>query len=434
MEYYELSEFKNKIIALLKGYEFENAELDYEHNYSMVADHFPRNNFQVLLNYYKEKQERGEIARIEEQQKQLQRVVAENESSKETQYQANTQNVKVVKQASCVEVEDIMKLIKDYREGEIEPVTSKHIERWINQFELEIQKQLLTELLVVLKETYYSKERVLNFLDAVIQCKELTGPNTLSFWGNANFLQIQKNGQSQKEMLNLFRGVMREKYNVDFTENAKGVSDGVYVYLDDAIFSGQRVSLDLEAWVRNSAPIKAIVHIVTIASHSLGQYHAEMTLKQTIAESKKNITIRFWWTKLIENRLRHKDTSQVLWPTGNILREQLVKKYLSSSQRFPFTPRIASNSHWPFSSEGGRCLLEREMLLAGLRIRNFCQNPSDALRPLGFSPFGLGFGSTVVTYRNCPNNCPLAFWWGDSQVSGPLTKWYPLFPRKTYEQ
>jgi hypothetical protein len=34
----------------------------------------------------------------------------------------------------------------------------------------------------------------------------------------------------------------------------------------------------------------------------------------------------------------------------------------------------------------------------------------------------LGFGSTIVTFRNCPNNAPLAFWAGDP--------WYPLFPRK----
>jgi hypothetical protein len=35
----------------------------------------------------------------------------------------------------------------------------------------------------------------------------------------------------------------------------------------------------------------------------------------------------------------------------------------------------------------------------------------------------LGFGSTLVTFRNCPNNCPLAFWAG--------YPWYPLFQRKT---
>lgn len=35
----------------------------------------------------------------------------------------------------------------------------------------------------------------------------------------------------------------------------------------------------------------------------------------------------------------------------------------------------------------------------------------------------LGFGSLIVTFSNCPNNAPLAFW-----VDSP---WYPLFPRAT---
>jgi hypothetical protein len=35
----------------------------------------------------------------------------------------------------------------------------------------------------------------------------------------------------------------------------------------------------------------------------------------------------------------------------------------------------------------------------------------------------LGFGSLIVTFRNCPNNTPLALWAGDP--------WYPLFPRIT---
>jgi hypothetical protein len=69
-----------------------------------------------------------------------------------------------------------------------------------------------------------------------------------------------------------------------------------------------------------------------------------------------------------------------------------------------------------------------------LRIRSFSQNPSPSLRPLGFGPFGVGFGSLFVTYRNCPNNAPLALWWGDPDAdpSHPFSKWRPLVPRKTY--
>jgi hypothetical protein len=76
-----------------------------------------------------------------------------------------------------------------------------------------------------------------------------------------------------------------------------------------------------------------------------------------------------------------------------------------------------------FSSEAGRDLLEQQLLKAGLQIREECQYLKENHRPLGYMKLKtLGFGSLLVTFRNCPNNCPLAFW-----VDDP---WYPLFPRK----
>jgi hypothetical protein len=64
------------------------------------------------------------------------------------------------------------------------------------------------------------------------------------------------------------------------------------------------------------------------------------------------------------------------------------------------------------------------LLVAGVRIRDMCPNLKENHHPLGYSVLKtLGFGALVVTYRNCPNNCPLAFW-----ADWP---WEPLFPRKT---
>jgi hypothetical protein len=76
-------------------------------------------------------------------------------------------------------------------------------------------------------------------------------------------------------------------------------------------------------------------------------------------------------------------------------------------------------------------VLEREFLIAGTQIRSQ-GNVSAVNRPLGHGYYGLGFGSTLVTYRNCPNNCPLALWWGDPTATSGALKWYPLLPRKNY--
>ncbi|WP_449265039.1 phosphoribosyltransferase-like protein, partial [Escherichia coli] len=56
-----------------------------------------------------------------------------------------------------------------------------------------------------------------------------------------------------------------------------------------------------------------------------------------------------------------------------------------------------------------------------------CPNLSATQRPLGHITLDtLGFGSLIVTFRNCPNNAPLALWVGEP--------WYPLFPRTTNSQ
>ena len=59
-----------------------------------------------------------------------------------------------------------------------------------------------------------------------------------------------------------------------------------------------------------------------------------------------------------------------------------------------------------------------------MRIREMCPHLNQYQRPLGNMVLDtLGFGSMIVTFRNCPNNAPLALWTGDP--------WYPLFQRTT---
>src|SRR5262249_38191325 len=77
-----------------------------------------------------------------------------------------------------------------------------------------------------------------------------------------------------------------------------------------------------------------------------------------------------------------------------------------------------------YSNDEGRQLLETEFLKAGARIRQQCPNLGPTQRPLSHMTLEtLGFGSLIVTFRNCPNNAPLALWCGHP--------WYPLFPRAT---
>ncbi len=320
--------------------------------------------------------------------------------------------------------------IKTYRTGELVQPTPAHVERWLNQFTPVNQLPFLREINHVFKQTFITKDNVETFLQGLVTNEKLAGNNPAAYWQSAHFLKIQQNGQSQKEMLKLFGKCLSDKYGLDLDKC--GRDGGDYIYLDDVLFSGNRVGNDLKEWIINDAPQAAKVHVIVAVLHKGGSYLATRKLEGVIKESGKKIKVIYWRALEIENRKYYKNSSGVLWPTA-IPDVAEVQAYMELPSKYPFEPRQASNVVVdPFFSEQGRQVLEREFLIAGAKIISRCENPKASMRPLGFSRFGIGFGSTIVTYRNCPNNCPLALWWGDPEATSGALHWYPLLQRKTY--
>lgn len=332
-------------------------------------------------------------------------------------------------------LESIALTTADYRAGDLPRPTAQHVDRWVCQFGAEVQLPLLRELDHVLKQTYFSRAKVKCYFGRQITLAEITGNNPCDYWRSTNFLNIQQHGHSQAEILKLFGEALRTLCGLDI--NQCGADGGDFIYLDDVLFTGRRISTDLSSWLADAAPDQGKVLVLVLAAHRLGEWQIAQRLQDCAIAADKNIEFDFWAALHIENRKNYRATAEVLWPVA-IPDDPALQAYMAEEQRFPFEPRPPGGAleHPIFSSEDGRQLLERELLLAGMRIRSFCQNPSRALRPLGFSPFGLGFGSLIVTYRNCPNNVPLALWWGDPEAgpNHPFSKWYPLLPRITYEQ
>ena len=319
--------------------------------------------------------------------------------------------------------------IKTYRVGEIEP-TPEHVDRWLNQFTPAQQLPFLREFDHVIKQGFCTQESVVGFLRKLVSNTKLAGADPVAYWSAANILNIQQNGQSQKEMLQLFATCLKEECHLDL--GTCGKPGGEFICLDDVLFSGNRVGNDLEPWIINDAPQSATVHVIVAAQYSSGTYLVGRRLTEIVRQSGKQITIRYWRAFEIENQKRYKNRSGVLWPVG-IPNDAEVQAYIALPSKFPFEPRqsIASVAS-PFSSEAGRQVLESEFLIAGAKIRALSENPKQSMRPLGFSPFGIGFGAMIATYRNCPNNCPLAIWWGDPEATSGALHWYPLLPREGY--
>jgi hypothetical protein len=203
-----------------------------------------------------------------------------------------------------------------------------------------------------------------------------------------------------------------------------GKTPSCYVYIDDGLFSGNHILADLKDWLTDKAPNDATVHVIVIALHRGGQYYARINLERAAQALKKKIKCTWWRIVTLEDRRTYINNSDVLRPTS-IPTDQVTQAYVQAMTYKPVlrTPPGTGDLKI-FSSEEGRNLLEQEFLAKGAYIRTVCPLLNQYQRPLGNMVLEtLGFGSTIVTFRNCPNNAPLVFWAGNP--------WNPLFSRKT---
>jgi hypothetical protein len=315
----------------------------------------------------------------------------------------------------------------DYRKNELdEPFTADHVLTWVDQFDAKDRLPTLAELSHVLRQTYFPEARVTKFLSGLVKNAKLTGEDPAKFWKSAGVLDVQRGGSSQTELLERFNSVLQKQIGLDL-EECEGTSNS-FIYLDDAVFTGNRVLYDLQRWIENEAPQKARVDIVVLALHEGGDYYATQKLSEAAKHAGKTITTKMWSIRRIENRKAYKNSSEVLWPAKLPEGNDEIDAYVQMLKDAGYPPALRVQGGTPkdsvFSGEAGREALESSLLEAGVRVRSMCPNLTDTARPLGYSKLStLGFGATVVTSRNCPNNCPLALW-----VSEP---WYPLFRRKT---
>ncbi len=287
----------------------------------------------------------------------------------------------------------------DYRNDELGPFPAEHVTRWTEQFSAEDRLGLLAELDHVLKKTYFSESVVTDFLQSLAKESKLVGGDPVGFWRGAGVLDIQQGGNSQKEMLERFGAVLREQFGMDLQDCA-GTS-GNFVYVDDAIYTGNRVRRDLEPWISGGAPVKATVHVIVNALHA-GSYYAAQQFDKAVKAAGKDITFTWWRAKSVENRKFYRNQSEILWPS-EIPEEGPVAAYVKTLSDAGFPPEKRAKGGTPkdsvFSGEEGRALLERVFLESGVRIRSMCPNLKESARPLGFSLLKtLGFGATVVTY------------------------------------
>jgi len=312
-------------------------------------------------------------------------------------------------------------LIADYRAGEIPTLDSVHVDRWVSQFPSAVREPILLELLHVFGRTYFTRANVQTFIDSIVLNANFVGPNPGQFWQGVKVLNLQTAGNSQRDMIALLAESLQRQCGLALT--SCGVTPHTYLYLDDVLFSGGRIRSDLVNWVTGIAPAKAKLAVLIIGSHTLGQWYSGNKIVEAAKAAGKTIDLSWWRAVAFEDRKSEINNSDVLRPVA-VPADPATQAYVASLGGAPLIRAVGGKSPLGiFSGEAGRHLLEQEFLAAGVRVRGVCPYFDKYMRPLGRMMFeSLGFGSTIVTYRNCPNNAPLVFW-----ADHP---WYPLFPRK----
>lgn len=171
--------------------------------------------------------------------------------------------------------------------------------------------------------------------------------------------------------------------------------------------------------------------IIFIGTHSNGEDFAVKTLNN------KGINFKLWKLFQVDNYNSNMNNSDVYWPTRwtdeELRNESLLAKYINTIIKPRFQPQWRFPLHYIganriFSSSQARDKIEKEFLIAGLKILD---QTNSSIQPFGFLKLtGFGFGATVMSWRNVPNNTPICIWWGNPENPGGLGAWYPLMRRR----
>ena len=211
-------------------------------------------------------------------------------------------------------LQSIADMTADYRAGEIPKPAPAHVERWIAQFADPVQQPILAEMEHVLGRTYLPKTKVEAFLEMLVSNPKIAGADPCAFWRGVKFLDIQCRGNSQRDMLALFSAALQKKCGITIAQ-CGGSGSTTFVYLDDVLFTGNRILKDISGWITSTAPPAAQVHVITMGLHTGGQSYAKGKIDAAAKAAGKSITLTWWHSVEIEDRKVHTDTSDVLRPT-----------------------------------------------------------------------------------------------------------------------
>lgn len=99
-------------------------------------------------------------------------------------------------------------IIKGFRKDSLEiELNQEHVHKWISQFNVDTQEIILNETVHILEKWYFDEDKILIFLNEVIQYLQKGNENRIeenSLKGIC-FLDIQESGKSQSQLVKMLR-------------------------------------------------------------------------------------------------------------------------------------------------------------------------------------------------------------------------------------
>ncbi len=330
-------------------------------------------------------------------------------------------------------ITEIVEIARDYK-GTV--FNNGHVSKWLSQFPENHHGLILNELHSILSKTYFSKQMVIEMFRATLK-NDAIFVNPIEEY---KFINPQVVGSSQGEMLDIIENILETDY--ELTLDDCGKSEIVsYIYIDDAIYSGNRVIRDIQSWavaIDNPSSVLQL-DIIVLALHNRNLDYVIEQLKNALPKAE----IKIWpCLKFYDNIWEARNKFESYWPSTGLEYNDTTSQYIervkvtrtnAQNEKIP----LLSNSNEPtsdkyFSSLKSRKAVEKLFFEKGVEIVTYASNPNQNMRPMGYdNSKTLGFGSYFVTYRNIANNCPVVLWWGDLNATAGINNWYPLFPRIT---
>ena len=336
---------------------------------------------------------------------------------------------------------NILEVIKDYRNDDGVQITIENIIGWANQFEDDAEF-ILNELNHIIPQVYLSKENAKKLiLSHIKQSIKDYGYNSPSaFLIDTEFLDMQRDGKSQKIILELIEEVLNSEYNESYKEYLTFPKLN-FIYFDDVLATGGTIGRHLVEWLSKEdaegvtnadkvtkGNINLSIHLFCL--HSWGHAFQKFRIKKAFTDAIDS-KIKWYRNFKIENHVKWNNQSlNIAIPTKDqpvnaktYLANLSAEKYIDYAYRKEQTPKNETF----FTSSENRIKYENLLLQKGLSIIEMINGEvSPNVRPLGFvnpNYKTYGLGTHFFTWRNIPNNSPLVFWWG---VEGH--DWLPLFP------